>query len=97
LTPSETRQVFRIYTSAFLPVETKSVQTLLTMLNEDHNYKMFVARTKSKVVGFSPLFIFTKLRLGLLDYMAVTPFEQAKGIGQTLFRHTSSYFLPIGS
>jgi len=95
LSPSEVDAVLQIYSSSFLPVETKPVTTVMAMLKNDRNYRLFVCLKNSKVVGFSLLYIFDAFKVGLLDYMAVGSSEQGKGIGKAIFEYTFSSFQEI--
>lgn len=101
LDSSELEQTMRIYSTSFPLVETKPIDQISTMLKNDKNYHLYVALENSSVVGFSLLYVLKNLEIGLLDYMAVVPKQQSKGIGTTIFNHSveklSSYIHnPIG-
>jgi Acetyltransferase (GNAT) domain len=44
------------------------------------------------MIGISLLYIFDNLKMALLDYMAVTPNFQRRGIGRKLFEFTNNEF-----
>jgi GNAT superfamily N-acetyltransferase len=89
---SELEQTIHLYSTSFLPVETKRIENVLAMLRENRNYRLYLAKRNGQIVGFSLLYLFTDLHAGLLDYMAVIPSEQRKGIGQAIFRYTFEVF-----
>ena len=84
----ELEQTIRIYSGSFPPVETKPVDRVIQMLKNDDNYHLYVALENNFVVGFSLLYTFEFLGIGLLDYMAVVPQFQNQGLGTMIFRHT---------
>lgn len=88
----EFNQALQIYSSSFPPVETKPVNKVVKMLLKDKNYHLFVMLKDDSVIGISLLYVFKKLRSGLLDYMAIIPEYQRKGMGTELFHHTLNQF-----
>jgi len=66
-TSNEFDQVLNIYSVSFPPVETKPVEKILDLLKGD-DYHLYIAMEKSKVLGFSLLYVFNDLKIGLLDY-----------------------------
>ena len=98
---TEFQQSLQIYSSSFPPVETKPIDRIKNMLRDDENYHLYVAINKNKVLGFSLLYVFKNLGIALLDYMAVAPEYQGKGIGSIIFWHNiheleSKISRPIG-
>lgn len=98
LSQSELDQFIQLYSSSFLPVETKPVTKVLSMLNHENNdhgtkrYNLYAAMRDEHMLGFSLLYVFRNLHVGLLDYMAVLPSKQNKGIGKMIFQHTMGAF-----
>jgi GNAT superfamily N-acetyltransferase len=92
---SEFAQAMQIYSSSFPPVETKPVTKVKKMLLKDKNYHLFVMVKDGTVIGISLLYVFKRLRSGLLDYMAITPEFRGKGMGTELFRRTIDRFKRI--
>jgi ribosomal protein S18 acetylase RimI-like enzyme len=88
----EFNQALQIYSSSFPPVETKPVNKLVKMLLKDKNYHLFVMVKDGSVIGISLLYVFKKLRSGLLDYMTIIPEFQGQYMGTALFRHTLNRF-----
>jgi len=84
---TEFQQSLQIYSSSFPPVETKPIERIKSMLRDDENYHLYAAINKNKVLGFSLLYFFKNLGIALLDYMAVAPENQSKGIGSIIFWH----------
>lgn len=92
ITSVEFDQFLEIYSISFPPVEKKPIEKIIEMFNKDKNYHLYVAKDNS-VIGFSLLYIFPDLNIGLLDYMAVIPSHQRKGVGTDLFKYTFDKFL----
>lgn len=84
----EFRESLDIYKTSFPKNHTRPVEKLVKMLKDDMDYHLFIAANKSSVVGISLLYAFKSLHIGLLDYLAVDPNYQRKGIGKKLFRFT---------
>jgi len=84
----EFKQSLEIYKSSFPPNETRSIEKVVAMLKNDKDYHLFIAKNDNFVVGISLLYVFRSLNIGLLDYMAVSPNYQRRGIGRDLFRYT---------
>lgn len=61
---------------------------LRQMLETDPNYHLFIARHKDSLVGFSLLYTFTELGVGLLDFMAIGRGLRGQNMGGNLFRYT---------
>jgi GNAT superfamily N-acetyltransferase len=59
---------------------------VIEMLRNDKNYYLFISIHNESVIGISLMYTFTYLKIGLLDYIAVTPDYQGKGIGKMLFK-----------
>jgi GNAT superfamily N-acetyltransferase len=88
----ELEQALRIYRSSFPAVEIRPVAKVQGMLKNDENYHLYVAIEDSTVVGMALLYGFPELHIGLLDYMAVLPEYQGKGIGSKLFSYVLGEF-----
>jgi GNAT superfamily N-acetyltransferase len=84
----EFEQSLDIYKSSFPSNETRSIEKVVAMLKADKDYHLFITKNNSSVVGISLLYVFRSLNIGLLDYMAVAPNWQRRGIGKDLFRFT---------
>ena len=85
-------QALQIYSSSFPSVETKPVNKVVKMLLKDKNYHLFVIVKDGSVVGISLLYVFKRLRSGLLDYIAIIPEFRGQGVGEELFRRTLNRF-----
>jgi GNAT superfamily N-acetyltransferase len=84
----EFRQSLDIYKTSFPSNQTRPAKKVVKMLKDDRDYHLFIAANKSAVVGISLLYAFKSLHIGLLDYLAVDPNYQRRGIGKKLFRFT---------
>jgi GNAT superfamily N-acetyltransferase len=84
----EFKQSLELYKSSFPPNETRSIEKVVAMLKGDKDYHLFITKNNNYVVGISLLYVFRSLNIGLLDYMAVAPNLQRRGIGKNLFRFT---------
>ena len=60
------------------------------MLKNDSRYHLYVALKNSSIIGISLLYIFEDLKMALIDYMAVIPTFQQRGVGGQLFEFTSN-------
>ena len=92
---AEFDRAMQIYSSSFPPVETKPINKVVKMLLKDKDYHLFVMVKDGSVIGISLLYVFKKLRSGLLDYMAIIPEYRRKGLGTELFRRTLNRFKRI--
>src|ERR671925_885878 len=81
----EFKESLDIYKSSFPLNETRPVEKVVKMLKEDKDYHLLVSVNNNAVVGISLLYAFRSLQIGLLDYMAVHPNYQRRGIGKKLF------------
>ena len=79
-------QAMDIYSVSFPANETRPVEQTKEMVAAGDGYELFVAQERGKVVGMSLVYVFEKF--ALLDYMAVAPDMQRRGIGSVLFRGT---------
>ena len=86
------RESIDIYESSFPSNETRSAEKVEEMLKSDDNYHLYIFLSQHEVAGISLMYTFKDLRMGLLDYMAVTPNNQGKGIGTALFNFTLKKF-----
>lgn len=77
-----------IYQASFPPNETRPIEKVIEMLKDDKNYHLLIALNNDSVLGISLLYMFKNLKVGFLDYMAVSPNHQRKGIGTELFKFT---------
>ncbi|HYY67739.1 MAG TPA: GNAT family N-acetyltransferase [Nitrososphaeraceae archaeon] len=84
----EFKESLDIYKSSFPLNETRPVEKVVKMLKEDKDYHLLVSVNNNAVVGISLLYAFRSLQIGLLDYMAVHPNYQRRGIGKKLFEFT---------
>lgn len=83
----------RLYEHSFPPYETRATEKIEEMLRCDDNYHLFASlNIDNKVIGISLMYTFKDLGFGLLDYMAVTPDSQNKGIGTEIFKFTLDEF-----
>jgi GNAT superfamily N-acetyltransferase len=83
----------RLYEHSFPPYETRATEKIKEMLRCDNNYHLFASLgIDNKVIGISLMYTFKDLGFGLLDYMAVTPDCQNKGIGTEIFKFTLDEF-----
>jgi len=87
----EFKQSLDIYESSFPPNETRATENVIKMLKEDMDYHLFVALDNKVVVGISLLYVFRSLNIAFLDYMAVAPNHQRRGIGKNLFRFMAQW------
>lgn len=76
---------YAIYAKAFPPSEQKSQETLLAMLDAPF-YTLFLAYDDEKIVGFCIMYHPKKDDFFLLEYIAITPHIQAKGVGSFLLQ-----------
>ena len=84
----EFEESLNIYKSSFPSNETRPVEKVVRMLEEDKDYHLLTAADSNAVVGISLFYAFRSLHIGLLDYMAVHPNYQRRGIGKKLFGFT---------
>ena len=76
---------YAIYARAFPLSEQKSKETLLAMLDAPF-YTLFLAYDDEKIVGFCIMYHPKKDDFFLLEYIAITPHIQAKGVGSFLLQ-----------
>jgi Acetyltransferase (GNAT) domain len=62
------------------------------MLQYDNSYHLHVVLEGGTMIGISLLYVFEYLKMALLDYMAVIPNCQGRGIGRKLFEFTHDEF-----
>ncbi|HXX96041.1 MAG TPA: GNAT family N-acetyltransferase [Candidatus Bathyarchaeia archaeon] len=92
---SEFKQSREIYKSSFPLNETRSSEKVVELLENDKDYHLFSYLYDNSVVGISLMYIFRSLSVGLLDYMAVIPNHQGKGIGMELFKFSLEQFSSV--
>lgn len=81
-------RVNRIYIDSFPDSQIRPNEMLRQMLGTDPNYHLFIARHQDSLVGFSLLYTFSELGVGLLDFMAIDREHRGQNIGSNLFRYT---------
>ena len=81
------RQLFAIYAASITPREQKPEEWLRAMVVSPE-YRVSIAQTSGRVLGFSILFVPPGGGFTLLEYMAVTPEKRGNGFGGELFRRT---------
>jgi GNAT superfamily N-acetyltransferase len=84
--------IISIYESSFPSNQTRPTEKVIRMVDHSKNYRLFVSLSNGEVIGILLIYLFSSLRIGLLDYMAVVPNCQGKGIGTELFNHTLKKF-----
>jgi ribosomal protein S18 acetylase RimI-like enzyme len=89
----EFSQALDIYSSCFgSSAFSRSIDKVIETLRNDEGYHLFAAidndNHNSLVVGISLLYVFNFLKIGLLDYLAVSPKYRQRGIGKMLFDYT---------
>jgi hypothetical protein len=94
LTHKEFKELSNIYLSTFPLESAKHLDIYLNhihdMLKNDSRYHLYVAIKDRSMIGISLLYIFEELKMALLDYMAVLPTFQRRGIGGKLFEFTNN-------
>jgi GNAT superfamily N-acetyltransferase len=94
LTHKEFEEISNIYLSTFLLENAKHLDIYLNhifdMLKNDSRYHLYVAIKDRSMIGISLLYIFEELKMALLDYMAVLPTFQRRGVGGKLFEFTDN-------
>jgi GNAT superfamily N-acetyltransferase len=94
ITPTEFEELHNIYVSTF-PLENAKqldiyINHIYDMLRNDSRYHLYAAVEDSSMMGISLLYIFEYLKMALLDYMAVVPNFQRRGVGKKLFEFTNN-------
>jgi CheY-like chemotaxis protein len=93
LTHKEFEEISNICLSTFPLENAKHLDVYLNhiydMLKNDSRYHLYVAIKDRSMIGISLLYIFEELKMALLDYMAVIPDFQQRGIGRKLFGFTN--------
>lgn len=97
LDSSEFKQSIEIYKYSFPANETRPADKIVDMLRNDQDYHLFISLNNELVTGMSLMHVFSSLRMGLLDYMAVIPNLRGRGIGNNLFNFTFKKFRSIVS
>jgi GNAT superfamily N-acetyltransferase len=96
LTYEEFEELRNIYLSTFPLENAKQLDTYINhihnILGYDNRYHLYAALEDGSMIGISLLYIFDNLKMALLDYMAVTPNFQRRGIGKKLFEFTNNEF-----
>ena len=73
-----------IYSKSFPANETRPVENTKDMVAVGNHYHLFITKEKKTVTSMALVYVFG--RFALLDYMAVNPSMQRRGIGSKLFR-----------
>lgn len=96
LTHTESEELRNIYVSTFPLENAKQLHVytnhILDMLRNDKRYHLYAAIEGRAMVGIALLYIFESLKMALLDYMAIIPNFQRRGIGRKLFEFTNDEF-----
>jgi GNAT superfamily N-acetyltransferase len=96
LTHTESEELRNIYVSTFPLENAKQLDIytnhILDMLRNDKRYHLYAAIEGRAMIGISLLYVFENLKMALLDYMAITPNFQRRGIGRKLFEFTNNEF-----
>ena len=96
LTQAESEELRNIYVSTFPLENAKQLDAytnhILDMLRNDKRYHLYAAIEGRAMIGISLLYIFEELKMALLDYMAVLPTFQRRGVGGKLFEFTNNEF-----
>ncbi|MGE5660787.1 MAG: GNAT family N-acetyltransferase [Ignavibacteriales bacterium] len=94
LTHKKFEELCSIYLSTFPLENAKQLDIYLNhiydMLRNDNRYHLYAAIEDSSMIGISLLYIFEPLKMALLDYMAIIPNFQRRGIGRMLFEFTNN-------
>ena len=94
LTQAESEELRNIYVSTFPLENAKQLDAytnhILDMLRNDKRYHLYAAIEGRAMIGISLLYIFEELKMALLDYMAVLPTFQRRGVGGKLFEFTNN-------
>jgi GNAT superfamily N-acetyltransferase len=94
LTRKEFEELSNIYLSTFPLENAKHLDIYLNhiydMLKNNSRYHLYVAVKDSSMIGISLLYIFEDLKMALLDYMAIIPNFQRRGVGGKLFEFTNN-------
>jgi GNAT superfamily N-acetyltransferase len=94
LTHTEFEELRNIYLSTFPLENAKQLDIYLNhiydMLKNDNRFHLYAAVEDNSMTGISLLYIFEYLKMALLDYMAVIPNFQRRGIGRKLFEFTNN-------
>lgn len=80
-----------IYKYSFPADETRPADKIVDMLRNDQDYHLFISLNNELVIGMSLLYVFSSLRMGLLDYIAVIPNLRGQDIGNNLFNFTLKF------
>ena len=84
-----------LYLESFPPVETRPISKLNELLKIQSNYHLFIVKENDSIIGFALVYILSNHNVSLLDYLAIDPAYQRKGIGSKLLQYcidaTKSY------
>lgn len=79
--------LYRIYRKSIPPREQKPKDQIAAMARRP-DYRILLAKREGTVIGFSVLFLPSRERFSLLEYMAVEAAERSGGVGSALFLHS---------
>ena len=86
-------EFYRIYAESIAQREQKSRAWICEMVHRA-DYKIFLWKRDSQVIGFSMLFLPDSEAFGLLEYMAIAAAHRNQGLGGELFRRSMKNALP---
>jgi GNAT superfamily N-acetyltransferase len=96
LTHTEFEELRNIYVSTFPLQNAKQLDVYINhiydMLRNDNRYHPYAALEERSMIGISLLYVSENLKMALLDYMAIIPNFQRRGIGRKLFKFTDNEF-----
>lgn len=77
--------LYSIYSQAIATSEQKP-RPAVEAMTQNRNYRLFIASSEERIVGFSIFYLSDARDFALLEYMAVRESAQGQGIGSTLFQ-----------
>jgi GNAT superfamily N-acetyltransferase len=80
--------VMDIFSSTTKNIDSFPPDAIKKSLSTTPNYHLYVAKIDNVIVGLSLFYTFGQLKIGFLDFMAVSPSQQGKGIGTRIFQLT---------
>lgn len=86
--------LYRIYQESIAVPEQKPRDQIAAMIGRP-DYRVLLARRNGRIVGFSVLFLPSRERFALLEYMAIQETDRNGGIGAELFRRSIPGDIPL--
>ncbi len=86
LKSEDARKAFELYSLTAEQFEPYPETMVVNLLKTDPNYVLYVAKKDQLFVGIVLLYFFNELKICFLDFMAVIPQKQGKGIGSAMFQ-----------